>query len=113
MDPQHTGRSPHAGPRQARLIRQVDTTNPGVETTDPGDPRPEIQSSAAIGPDGTIYIGNFPGNLFALRDPGSGDRLDLLWRFHPPGASPFHTTPALGRDGTVYSGFSTGGATPE
>jgi outer membrane protein assembly factor BamB len=111
MDPQHTGRSPHAGPRQAVLLRTFDTAR--VETPDPGDPRPEIQSSAAIGPDGTIYIGNFPGNLFALRDPGRGDTLEVLWRFHPTGASSFHATPALGRDGTVYIGFSTGGATPE
>jgi len=111
MDPQHTGRSPHAGPRQLVLLRSFDTAN--VETADPGDPRPNIESSAAIGPDGTIYIGNFPGNLFALRDPGNGDRLEMLWRFHPPRASSFHSTPALGPDGTVYIGFSTGGATPQ
>jgi outer membrane protein assembly factor BamB len=113
MDPQHTGRSPHAGPRQAVVLRTFDTANPGFETPDPGDPRPEIQSSAAIGPDGTIYIGSFPGHLFALRDPGGGDRLELIWRFHPPGASSFHATPALSADGTVYIGFSTGGVTPE
>ena len=109
MDPQHLGRSSVAGPRQAALLRTFDTTNPGVDTPEPGDARPEIQSSAAIGGDGTIYIGNFPGNLFALRDPGSGSSLELAWRFHPPGASPFHATPAVGRDGTVYIGFSTGG----
>jgi outer membrane protein assembly factor BamB len=113
MTPQHTGRSPFAGPRQPVLHRSFDTANPGFQTTEPGDPRPEIQSSAAVGPDGTIYIGNFPGNLFALRDPGSGDTLELLWRFHPAGASSFHATPALGQDGAVYIGFSTGGATPE
>src|SRR5919197_2676739 len=88
MDPQHTGRSPHAGPRRATLVRTFDTTS--VETREPGDPRPEIQSSAAIAPDGTIYIGNFPGILCALRDPGKGDSLELLWRFHPAGASSFH-----------------------
>ena len=109
MDPQHLGRSPYSGPRQAALLRSFDTTNPGVDTSAPGDPRPEIQSSSAIGADGTIYIGNFPGNLFALRDPGSGSALQLLWRFHPAGASSYHATPAIGRDGTVYIGFSTGG----
>ena len=113
MNAQHTGRSDVAGPRTARLLRGFDTTQPGVETVEPGDPRPEIQSSAAIGPDGTIYLGNFPGNLLALRDPGQGDALQLQWRFHPAGASSFHATPALAADGTVYLGFSTGGATPE
>ena len=113
MDPQHLGRSSFAGPRQASLLRTFDTTNPGVDTPEPGDPRPEIQSSAAIGADGTIYIGNFPGNLFALRDPGGGASLELVWRFHPPGASPYHATPAVGRDGTVYIGFSTGGMSPD
>src|SRR5262249_16840180 len=79
----------------------------------PGDPRPEIQSSAAIAPDGTIYVGTFRGTLLALRDPGTGDQLSLQWSFHPEGASSFHTTPAIGADGTIYAGFSTGGATPE
>lgn len=111
MDPQHTGRSPHRGPRQAKVLRTFDTLS--VNTPNPGDPRPNIESSAAIGPDGTMYLGNFPGNMLALRDPGSGDSLQLLWSFHPPGASSFHATPALGPNGTVYVGFSTGGATPE
>jgi outer membrane protein assembly factor BamB len=113
MNAQHTGRSHLAGPHNARLLRLFDTTQPGFETVQPGDPRPEIQSSAAVGPDGTIYIGNFPGNLLALRDPGRGDSLEVVWRFHPEGASSFHATPALADDGTVYIGFSTGGATPE
>lgn len=111
MDPQHTGRSRHAGPRQTAVSRTFDTAS--FETPEPGDPRPEIQSSAAIAPDGTIYIGNFPGNLFALADPGVGETLRVLWHFHPPAASSFHATPALGPDGAVYIGFSTGGATPE
>ncbi|MGH2349990.1 MAG: PQQ-binding-like beta-propeller repeat protein [Chloroflexota bacterium] len=109
MDAQHTGRSPHVGPRKATLLRTFNTTS--VDTPEPGFTRPEIQSSAAIGPDGTIYIGNFPGNLFALRDPGRGDTLEMRWRFHPPGASSMHNTPALGRDGTVYCAFTTGWAT--
>jgi outer membrane protein assembly factor BamB len=48
-----------------------------------------------------------------LRDPGTGSQLELLWRFHPAGASSFHTTPAIASDGTIYVGFSTGGASPE
>jgi outer membrane protein assembly factor BamB len=59
-----------------------------------------------------VYLGNFSGNVFALRDPGKGDKLELAWRFHPAGGSSWHATPALGRDGTVYVGFSTGANTP-
>jgi outer membrane protein assembly factor BamB len=111
MDPQHTGRSPHTGPRGAVLLRTFDSGS--FPTQDPAIPRPDIQSSAAIGSDGTIYIGNYPGNLFALRDPGSGDKLEVLWRFHPPGQTLLHATPALGRDGTVYLGLSPTAQNPE
>ncbi len=111
VDPQHTGRSPHAGPRQLMLLRVFDSG--AFPTEDPLTPRPDIQSSSAIGPDGTIYIANFPGNLFALRDPGSGDALEVLWRFHPLHASSLHATPVLGRDGTVYLGFTLGAGTPD
>jgi outer membrane protein assembly factor BamB len=75
-------------------------------TTDPVFPRADIQNSATIGADGTIYIANLPGNLFALRDSGNDDRLEVLWRFHPARSTPLHGTPAVGRDGTVYLGFS-------
>jgi outer membrane protein assembly factor BamB len=111
MDPQHSGRSPHAGPLKPAVLRAFDLSQ--LETREPGDPRQNVESSAAVGPDGTIYLGHFPGNLVALRDPGRGNALELAWRFHPAGASSFHATPALGQDGTVYIGFSTGGATPE
>jgi outer membrane protein assembly factor BamB len=111
MDPQHTGRSAYAGPRTPVLLQSFDMKK--IETREPGDPRPEIQSSAAIGPDGTIYIGDFTGNLAALTRAPDGNALSLSWRFHPLGASSFHATPAIGAGGTVYVGFSTGGATPE
>jgi outer membrane protein assembly factor BamB len=110
MDAQHTGRSPHNGPRKATLMRSFDMGS--IPTPEPGFTRPEIQSSAAIGSDGMIYAGNFLGNLMALRDPGRGESLELRWRFHPPGGSPMHNSPALGRDGTVYCSFTTGWATP-
>ena len=111
MDAQRTGRSPYVGPADPILLRSFDSA--ALPTQAPGDPRSEIQSSAAVGPDGTIYLGNFPGNLMAFRDTGDGSQLELLWRFHPEGASSFHTTPAIGADGTIYAGFSTGGTTPE
>jgi len=113
MNPRHTGISLHTGPERPVLSRSFESAFPSRVLANPGDPRREIQSSAAIAPDGTIYIGNFPGELFALRDPGAGDTLAVEWSFHPEGASSFHATPALGTDGTLYIGFSTGGATPE
>ena len=110
-DAQHTGRSPHNGPRQASLLRRFDTTLPENLPSDAATPRSDFQSSSAIGPDGTIYVANFPGVLFALRDsPSARDQLDLAWKFHPPTSSSFHATPALSADGsTVYLGFAAGG----
>lgn len=110
MNAQHAGLAPYAGPRQANVIRTFSLPAP-QET--PAPPPMDVQSEAAIGPDGTIYLGNFPGYLVALRDPGSGDSLELAWRFHPQGASSWHQTPALAQDGTVYIGFSTGKISPD
>lgn len=104
INAQHTGRSQYAGPRRALLARSLETG--GYPTVEPGIARPDIQSAPAIGADGTIYISNFQGNLFALRDPGVGERLEVVWRFHPAKATSIHATPAVGRDGTVYLGFS-------
>src|SRR5438105_6553602 len=110
-DAQHTGRSSHAGPRQATVLRRFDTSQPQYIPADAVIPRDDFQSSSAIGPDGTIYVANFPGVLFALRDsPSARDQLELAWRFHPPASSSFHATPALSNDGsTVYLGFASGG----
>jgi outer membrane protein assembly factor BamB len=110
VDAQHTGRSPHLGPRRAVLAATFSTG--AYPTVEPATPRPDIQSSSAIGPDNTIYISNFPGNLFALRD-GAANQLEVSWRFHPPRATSLHATPALGRDGTVYLGFSVNRGTPD
>jgi outer membrane protein assembly factor BamB len=113
QDAQHTGRSPYAGPRQQpRLLRRFDTSLPANMPADPIIPRDDFQSTSAIGPDGTIYIANFPGMLFALKNSATAsDALDVVWRFHPPGAGSFHATPALSADGsTVYLGFAAGGA---
>ena len=117
MDPQHTGRSPHVGPRDPSLRRAFETANFLIQ--DNVTPSADIQSSAAIGPDGTIYIANHLGVLFALRDPRRSpsptarerEALQLAWRFHPPQESSWHSTPALAPDGTVYLGFSEGGNT--
>lgn len=112
MDAEHTGRSPYVGPRKLLLLRTFNASV--VPTPDPVFGSADIQSSAAIGPDGTAYIGLHNGTLFALRDPsGAGNQLAARWSFHPPGGSSWHATPAIGRDGTVYVGFSTDSATPD
>jgi outer membrane protein assembly factor BamB len=85
-----------------------------IEVPDPTFGTSDIQSSAAIAPDGTAYIGLHSGTLFALRDPvGAGNQLAARWSFHPPDGSSWHSTPAIGRDGTVYVGFSTNNASPD
>jgi outer membrane protein assembly factor BamB len=112
MDAQHTGRSPYIGPRQPLLLRTFDTSV--VDVPDPMFQSSDIQSSAAIAPDGTAYIGLHNGTVFALRDPvAAGNQLAARWSFHPPGGSSWHSTPAIGRDGTVYVGFSTNSSTPD
>jgi len=112
MDAQHTGRSPNRGPREARVLSTFDTSKYPVR--DGTTSKPDIQSSAAIGPDGSIYIGNHQGVLFALQDApsaaGDAHSLELSWRFHPPEGSSWHATPALSPDGTVYLGFSRPGS---
>ncbi|HET6316528.1 MAG TPA: PQQ-binding-like beta-propeller repeat protein, partial [Chloroflexota bacterium] len=107
MDAQHTGRSPHAGPRRLNLLRSFNTA-----ANRPADgllPSSDIQSSTSVGPDGTIYATNFAGQVFALRDGSTANQLDLAWQFHPPMGSPFHATPAVSPDGrTVYCPFTVG-----
>jgi hypothetical protein len=107
MDPQHTGRSPYTGPRGLRLLRSFQADQPQFLPGDAPNHTPDFQSSAAIGPDGTIYIGFHGGTLFALRDsPSAQDRLELLWSFHPQGASSWQSAPAIATDGTIYIPFS-------
>ena len=110
QDAQHSGRSPFAGPRQAMLLRRFDAALPQNMPPDPFTPRADYQSSSVIGPDGTIYVANFPGMLFALRDsPSAPDQLEVAWRFHPPASSSLHATPALSSDGsTLYLAFAAG-----
>ncbi len=61
-----------------------------------------VDSSPVLGPDGTIYLSMWGGDLFAV-DPSG----DVKWTF-PDGTFPTGTrnsTPAVGVDGTVYVGM--------
>lgn len=114
MDAQHTGRSPHTGPRRLSLLRSINLTAPELRPSDaPPITTPDIQSSTVIGKDGTIYATTFSGWTYALKDSVSTrDRLDVVWRFRPTeGGSPAHGTAALSADGsTIYVGYTIGAA---
>jgi hypothetical protein len=57
-----------------------------------------VQSSPAIGPDGTVYVGSFGNKVYAL----NGSTGDKKWEFLTgEGVS---SSPAIGSDGTVYVG---------
>ena len=57
MDPQHTGRSQHTGPKQLRLMRSIDLISPELRPPEQAVVNtPDIESSTVIGPDGTIYV---------------------------------------------------------
>jgi outer membrane protein assembly factor BamB len=113
QDAQHSGRSAFAGPREASpsVQRRYDTSTKDNLPPDATTPRTDYQSSGVVGADGTFYVADFPGVLFALRDSTTAsDQLEVVWRFHPPMSSSFHATPALNADGSViYLGFASGG----
>src|SRR5271169_2599381 len=57
-DPQHTGRSPFAGPQAGTMEWRVDAGS-------------EVYCSPAIDEDGTVYISTFSGSLTAVSQTGS------------------------------------------
>ena len=83
-DLQHTGRSPYTGPGQP-IVRWSFAANSW------------IQSSAAIGSDGTIYVGSTDHNLYAIDPDGQ-----LEWSFAT--GSFIDSSPAIDVDGTIYVG---------
>jgi outer membrane protein assembly factor BamB len=112
QDAQHSGRSAFAGPgTQASVLRRYDTSTPDNIPSDATTPRADYQSSGVVGADGTFYVADFPGVLFAIQNSSTAsDQLEVVWRFHPPMSSSFHATPALNGDGSIiYLGFASGG----
>ena len=57
-----------------------------------------VDSSPAIGSDGTVYVGSVKGNLYAI----NGKSGVKLWEFETE--SGVRSSPAIGSDGTVYVG---------
>ena len=56
-----------------------------------------MSSSPAIGSDGTVYVGSFDKNIYAITEKGA-----KIWEFQ---AEDFiSSSPAIGSDGTVYVG---------
>lgn len=61
-----------------------------------------IDSSVALGPDGTVYFGSWDGRLYAL----NGDTGAEKWNFATAGL--IIASPVLGADGTIYVGSHDG-----
>ena len=58
------------------------------------------ESSPAIGPDGTIYVGSYDGNVYAIRDEGTHGQ--QLWAF--PTGGVVDASPTVDGCGTIYIG---------
>ena len=56
-----------------------------------------VFSTPAIGSDGTIYVGSYDDNLYAINPDGS-----KKWAFKT--ADRVSSSPAIGTDGTIYVG---------
>jgi outer membrane protein assembly factor BamB len=85
-DVRHTGRSPYSTADNPGTIKwKYETEHFGID------------SSPAIGEDGTIYVGSNECCLFALNSNGT-----LRWRFDT--GFWIDSSPAIGNDGTIYVG---------
>ncbi|MFC1485517.1 PQQ-binding-like beta-propeller repeat protein [Candidatus Latescibacterota bacterium] len=62
------------------------------------------ESSPAIGPDGTVYVGSYDGNIYALED--NGDSATLKWRYET--GDVVDGSPAVDGCGIVYIGSRDG-----
>jgi len=88
-DPKHTGRSPFTGPGTAQK-KWVFTATGVIDIVNP-----------AIGADGSIYVGSWDGNLYAVNPDGT-----KKWSCHT--GHPIRNSPAIATDGTIYTGSDGG-----
>jgi len=79
------------------VVIEYGTTNPYGTLKWNFETGGEIESSPAIGPDGTIYIGSGNGTLYAINPNGT-----LKWKFTTEYG--IESSPAIGPDGTIYIG---------
>jgi outer membrane protein assembly factor BamB len=86
QNPQHTGLSPFSTAGDTGVQKWKFTTGDAVE------------SSPAVGADGTIYVGSFDHNLYAVNPDGS-----QKWKFTTR-APIFFSSPVVGADSTIYVG---------
>jgi outer membrane protein assembly factor BamB len=86
-DPAHTGRSQYGTTADRGTLRwKFKTAGP-------------VDSSPAIGADGTIYVGADDGNLYAVNPDGT-----KKWKLPIGGQVISISAPAIGADGTIYLG---------
>jgi len=83
-EPTHNRRSPYVGAQSPNLKWRYQTER-------------RIESSPAIGLSGTIYVGSWDGNVYAITPQGT-----LMWKYETGGL--VGSSPAIGEDGTVYVG---------
>jgi outer membrane protein assembly factor BamB len=90
-DLEHTGRSDLIGAQAPAGLKWMCPLGDGVR-----------DSSPAIAPDGTIYIGASDGNLYAVNPNGT-----IYWTYSVGGL--VYSSPAIGADGTIYVGATRSG----
>jgi outer membrane protein assembly factor BamB len=83
------------------IVYAIRATDAGLVWESPllGGP---VSASPTIGQDGTVYIGAYDGNLYAL-DAGTGD-IKTGYPYSTGAGSTIDSSVGLGADGTVYFG---------
>ncbi len=93
--PKFRGNLRNTGRNEITTHESIDNISWTFETED------RIDSSPVIGPDGTIYVGSYDGNLYAI-----GNNGEMRWKFET--SSIISSTPGIAEDGSVYFGTADG-----